>query len=99
MKAFTTAGTDVMDLDEFCERMGITPETGRSWCRKELIHCVNVGRAYKISRAWYEDFLRGGGSATSFPQAEPEPKRASIRESIAAGWEPGQQSQPQPKAA
>ena len=51
---------DVMDVEQMCEILGISQKTGYSLIRENKIHCLRVGRSYRIPKPFMLDYLRVG---------------------------------------
>lgn len=51
---------DVMNIDQMCEALKISPKTGYRLLREEKIRYMKVGRAYRIPKAHLLTYLRIG---------------------------------------
>lgn len=51
--------SDVMDVQEVADYLGLHPKTVCAYIREGKIRAIRLGRYYRIRRQWLFDFLEG----------------------------------------
>ena len=69
-----TEESNAYTVTEVAEKLSVTTDTVRRWCRDGELEAAKLGSAgYRISRRALAEFWRGRGGGELFPPARPQP--------------------------